>query len=311
MGFNSCMKKLREGKSGTFVSRLATAIISTKFIVSLALIIVVGTFAAWQYHNTTNADKVFWGMVSNNLQTTAYTRHTEQKSGSQSVDQIFQTATSPQNKVFSETVFNQTGADSATALTENLATPTHDYVRYTKITTAQKLDFSGVLNVWGVTEPQIPGDTSGQLFNQAVLGIIPVGNVSASQQREIIKTMKDKNAYSFTVVETNRSLPFGRPTYTMQVTINPVGYISALKMFAEDTGLNHLKNINPEEYAQAQKMSFIVKVDGWTHQMVATEQGEGAKTEVITGRNMKKKLPDTPTDSIPVDELQTKLQSIQ
>lgn len=305
------MKKHLKGTLGTTVSKLTSVVTSIKFIVIIAALLLIGTFSAWQYHNSTNVDRVFWGMVDDSLQTSSYSRHTQQKSGAQSVDQIFETATSPQHKLFSETVFTQTGADSAVAVTENIGTPSTDYVRYTSIETAQNLDFSSVLNVWGITEPQVPGQTSGQLYNQAVLGIIPVGNLDSAQRRIITDIMKESNAYSYTLVETNKSLLFGRPTYTMQVTVNPVGYITALKQFASFVGLNHLEEVNPDEYAQAQKISFTVSIDGWTHQMVATSQGGGSKTEQITGRNIRKTLPAAPDQTIPVDDLQSKLQSIQ
>lgn len=305
------MKKQLKGKQGGFVSKVRYIVTSTKFIVTVAALVVIGTYGAWQYHNTTNADRVFWGMVDNNMQTTAYTRHTEQKSGAQSVDQVFETATSPQHKLFSDTVFTQTGVDSATAVTENIGTPTADYVRYTNIETAKGLDFRSILGVWGVTDPQVPGQTSGQLYNQAVLGIIPTGNLNAEQRREIIKIMHEKKAYTYKLVQTKRSLFFGRPTHTMQVIVNPVGYISALKQFASYVGLNHLEQVNPEEYEQAQKLAFTVTVDGWTRQMTSTDQDSGSKTEIITGRNSKKQLPDAPTETISVDELQQKLQSAE
>lgn len=303
------MKMKLEGMQGGFVSRLRSVITSTKFIVTLAVLILVGTYGAWQYYNTTNVDRVFWGMVDNNMQTTSYTRHTLQKSGAQSVDQVFETATSPQHRLFSDTVFTQTGVDSVTAITENIGTPTNDYVRYTSIETAKKMDFKEILGLWGVTEPQTPGQTSGQLYNQAVLGILPTGNLTAEQRREIIKIMREKNAYDYRLIETKRSLPFGRPTYTMEVTVNPVGYITALKQFAGYIGLNHLEQVNPEEYAQAQKLSFGLSVDGWTRQMTAADQG--GKTEVITGRNSKKQLPQAPKETVPVDQLQQQLNAVQ
>lgn len=304
------MKKL-EGIKGGFVSKLVAVVTSTKFIVTIAALVIIGTLGLWCYHNSTNQDRVFWGMVNDSMRTSAYTRHTQQKSGAQSVDQILVTATSPQHRLFSDSLFVQTGVDSAEAVTENIGTPTSDYVRYTSIKTAQNLDFRGVLNVWGVSNGQTSGETTGQLYNQAVLGVIPIGNLTAAQRREIVKIMQEKDAYSYKLVETKRSLPFGRPTHTFQVTVNPVGYISALKQFADYVGLNHLKQVNPEEYAEAQKLAFIVSVDGWTHQMVATSQSAGGKTEAISGRNLKKQLPEAPRDTIPVDELQLKLQSVQ
>lgn len=299
------------------LDRLTRVITSTKFIISVAFVVIAGTFIAWQYHNTTNSDRVFWGMVDQNLKTSAYSRHTTQKSGSQSVDQVIETSTSPEQLVYSQTVFEQTGVDSATAVTENIGTPTQDFVRYNSIVTSQKgadgkpLDFSKVLGVWGVTESPEDGQTVGQQYNQAVLGIIPTGNLTATQRRELVKQMKELHVYEYKVLETTRIWPFGRPNYTMQVTVTPVAYITMLKTFASQVGLNHLEDINPLDYASAQKLTFTVSVDGWTHQMTRADQSQGAKSEIISGRNLKKSLPAAPTDAISVDELQARLQAVQ
>jgi len=299
------------------LDKITRVLISPKFILTLAGLIVAGTFVAWQYHNVTNVDRVFWGMVDQNLTTAAYSRHTTQKSGAQSVDQVIETQTSPRQVVYSQTVFEQTGVDSATAITENIGTPTHDYVRYKSIATSQKgadgqpLDFSKVLGVWGVTDTPAKGQTVGQQYNQAVLGIIPTGNLTLAQRQELVAQMKQSGAYEYKILETTRTWPFGRPTYTMQVTVKPVAYISVLKTFAGFVGLNHLEDINPQDYASAQQLSFTVSVDGWTHQMTRTDQSQGAKSEAITSRNLRKEMPAVPTDAISVDELQSRLQAVQ
>lgn len=314
------MKKLSlRVKKGSGAPRksLLQIVTSIKFIVSLAVVVAAATLVAWTYHNSTNADRIFWGMVDSSLQTTAYTRHTQQKNASQSVDQILQTSTQPVQEVYAETVFEQSGVDAAQAITENIGTPTYDYVRYTSITTSQKdaqgkpLDFSSVLNLWGVTQVDDESQTTGQLYNQAVLGLIPIGNLNASQRRELIGAMRDHGAYSYKITKTTRSWPFGRPTYTFSVTIKPVPYITALKQYAAAVGLNHLEQIDPEQYASAQQLAFDLTIDGWTHQATSTMQGGGAKTESVSGYNLKKTLPAAPEDAISVDELQTKLQSVQ
>lgn len=310
------MKKRFEGNSG-ITNKLVRFVTSIKFIVTIAVLIIIATLAAWGYHDTTNPDRVFWGMVDDNLRTSAYTRHAQQKNGLQSIDQIVQTSTQPQQRVFGDTVFEQTGVDSARAVTENIGTPTADYVRYTSIQTSQKgadgkpLDFSKALNVWGATEPTQDGSTSGQLYNQSVLGVIPVGNLPAAQRHALINTMKQQGAYSFTVTKTERSWPFGRPTYTFNVLVKPVAYITALKQFAADVGLNHLEEIDPNEYASSSQMAFEVSADGWTHQMTTTTQSQSDRIESISGRNLRKVLPPVPTDTISVDELQARLQAIQ
>jgi hypothetical protein len=306
------MKKLFGNISGKIINTLT----SVRFIVTVAGLVVVATLAAWQYHSITNADRVFWGMVDDNLHTSSYTRLSVQKSGGQGVEQITSATTEPKQRVYGETLFTQTGADAATATTENIGTTTQDFVRYTNITTNQKssngnaLDFSKVLGVWGASEPEGKDQTNGQLYNQAVLGIIPVGNLSSAQRHALIAEMKAEGAYEFKIAQTTRSLPFGRPTYVFQVTVNPVSYIKALKSYAKYVGLTHLEEINPNDYSSSQKLLFTVSVDGWTHQMTQTSQSQGGKNEIITGRNLKKSLPEPPTDTISVDELQTRLQSI-
>ncbi len=305
------MKKNVRGTSVAIVNRFVSVVSSTRFIIGFALLIAAATFGAWQYHNTTNVNRVFWGMVDNSLSASAYTRQTERKQGSQGVTQIFQTALSPQNRLFSDTIYTQTGVDAARAVTENIGTPERDYVRYTDIKTADNLNFASVLGTWGVTEPEVAGETSGQLYNQAVLGLIPVGNLSLADRRELVKIMKDTNAYSYKLIETKRSLPFGRPSYVIELTISPVGYITALQRYADMVGLNHLKQVEPKSYSEAQKIVSLITVDGWSHNMTATDQMGGTKTEQISGWNLKKSIPSEPTKAIPVDELQSMLQSIQ
>ncbi len=310
------MKKIFWGISKRKFNLVQT-LTSVKFIATVAVILLVATFGAWTYHNTTNADRVFWGMVDDNLRTTSYTRHTVQKNGSQSVDQILQTSTGPKHVVYAETVFVQTGVDGARAVTQNIGTVTNDYVRYSSIETSQKsadgqpLDFSDVLNIWGVTEAAEDAKTTGQLYNQAVLGVIPTGNLSQSERRALIDAMRDQNAYSYKITETTRSWPFGRPTYRFAVTVKPVAYITGLKNFAASIGLNHLEEINPSDYESAQELAFEVSVDGWTHQMTVSAQPQAGKNEIISGRNIKKAAPSVPSDPISVDELQSKLQAIR
>lgn len=312
------MIRKRVASEGGSSNVLVRTITSTKFIVSVALVLLAGAAIAWQYHNVTNPDRLFWGAVNNSLQTTSYTRHSTIKEGPQSVDQIISTTTEPKQRVFGDTEFTQTGVDSTTARTENIGTPVYDYVRYTSIVTAAKgerdgkpLDFSSILHTWGGTNPADTSVTQGQLYNQAVLGVIPIGNLTAAQRHDLVKLMKDQKAYNYKVVETNRSGIFRRPTYVMTVTVNPVPYITAIQQFAKEVGMTHLEGINPADYKDAEQLLFTVSIDGWSHQVVQTAQSAGSRTENISGRNLRKQLPDAPKNTISVDELQSRLQSIQ
>src|SRR3990167_2266020 len=275
----ACMKKrLNSIKSGNVIARSKSVLASTKFIIFLSALILSATLVGWQYHNTTNADRIFWGMVDNNFQLQSYVRQNTQKSGAQSVDQIIATSTQPKQVVYSETLFEQTGADATQATTENIGTPYRDYVRYTNITTAQKnaagsyLQFNDALNVWGASETADASISEGQLYNNSVLGFIPTGNLSAADRRELIKQLRDSDAYSYKIVQTNRSGIFGRPDYRFEVQIDPVPYITVIKAFASKVGLNHLEEVDPQQYSDAGTLSFVVHIDGWSHLLTQSSQ---------------------------------------
>lgn len=310
------MKKLF-GTPSLTTNRLIRRITSLKFIVTFAVLMVVALFGAWQYHNTTNPDRLFWGMVDNSLQTTSFSRHSVTKSGGQSADQVVDVSVAPKQTIYSQTRFNQTGADEAQAATENIGTPKADYVRYTSITTSQRnaqgkqYDFSKVINVWGGSQTEDQKLTNGQLFNQSVLGVVPTGNLTSTQRNHLIALMKNKGTYTYKVSKPSREMPFGRPTYTFNVVVSPPAYIGALKEFGRDIGLNQLESVNPDHYKDATKMQFMVSVDGWTHQITHIVQGSGNKDEAITGYNFRKTMPTPPTKTIGVDELQARLQTIE
>lgn len=292
-------------------------VLSTKFVVGLGVLVLAGTYGAWQYHQATDLDKVFWGAVESNLQTTASSRHSFQKNAGQSIDQVTQISTEPSKLANSHTIYEQTGIDSATAVTENIGTEYKDYVRYTSITTSQKgatgepLDFSSVVGVWGVGAVQDESETTGQLYNQSVLGVLPVGSLNLEDRKKLLNFMKEKGVYDYRLTATNRSWLVGRPTYEITVLVKPVAYLEVLKEFARYEGLNHLENIDPQEYKNAPLMSFVVHVDGWTHQVTKASQSTGAGLEDISGKNLKKNLQKAPVDAISTEELQAKLQSVR
>jgi hypothetical protein len=281
------MKKLF-GINSVKTKNLVKKIVSVKFIAGLAVVLAVVAFGAWQYHDTTNADRVFWGAVDSSLQTSSYSRHSVSKSGGQSADQVIDVYLSPKQGVFSQTTYEQTGPDEAQAVTENIGTPYADYVRYTSITTNQKnaagksYDFSKIINVWGSSTPD-KAQTNGQLFGQSVLGSIPTANLTASQRRVLVKMMKEKGVYTYTAKKTSHEGTFARPSYTYNVTIDPSAYVETLKQFGEFIGVTQLRDLDVNDYKKANKIQFQFTVDGWSHQVTSMVQPGGSKSEAISG----------------------------
>ncbi len=310
------MKKLFGNNSGN-TNKIIQRIASARFVTSFAALLLVVAFGLWQYHNATNQDRIFWGMIDNSLQTTSFSKTSTLKSGGQSAQQIIDVFTSPKQAVYSQTHYAQSGADEADATTENIGTPYRDYVRYTEINTGQRnaqgqpYDFSNIVNVWGASETQDAKETTGQLFNQSVLGVLPTGNLTAQQRKQVIKLMKDNKAYSYKMSKPNRQFPLARPNYTFTVSVNPPAYITALKQFAKSIGLNQLESIDPKEYEGSAEMVFQVTVDGWSHQIMEVNQTANNKKESITAHNVRKQPPTPPSKTIDIQELQTRLQSVE
>lgn len=304
------------GNPARKVKGAARKLLSIKVITIAALIVAVGVFGLWQYHNATNTDKIFWGAVNSSLQTSSFSRQSVTKSGGQSAEQITDVFLSPKQGVFSQTRYIQTGVDAAEATTENLGTPYGDYVRYTNITTSQKnaagsaYDFSDIINVWGGSTPD-KSETNGQLFGQSLLAAIPTADLTAEQRRELIKVLKEKNVYSYSATKNKHEGPFARPSYTYTVTLTPSAYIEAMKQFGEYVGITQLKDLNPDDYKQAAKSQFTVTVDALSHQITSMLQPGSSRNETISGHNVRKTLPAAPSNAISIDELQARLQRVE
>lgn len=304
------------GKTSIRTNSFLKQLTSVKFIVILAILIAVIALGLWQYRNTTNTDKIFWSAVNNNLQTSSFSKHNVSQSGGQSADQVTEVYMSPKQAIYSRTHFVQTGSDEAEATTENIGTPYADYVRYTNITTTQKsttgkeFDFSKIINIWGGSTPD-KSQTNGQQFGQALLAAIPAGDLSAAQRRELVKILKEKNVYSYSVKKTSHEGTLARPSYTYTVTLTPSAYVEALKKFGEYVGLTQLKDLNPADYKNANKTQFRVTVDAWNHQIISMIEPGANKEETVSGYNVRKATPAVPSNTISIDELQTRLQSIE
>lgn len=285
-----------------------------KLVLYAAIVMFVVSGLSLWYVTANSSDNVFWGMVNNNLQTAAYTRSSSQDDGQQKAEQITEAQTSPQQLANGRTTITQYGDTSARVVTESIGTPYADYVRYTQVETSQKneqgksLDFSQLINVWGKSEAG-DGATNGQLFNESVLGIVPMGRISAPQRQELIAAMKAKNVYQFVAIESQRHGL--RTTYTYDVKVNPVPYIEVLKQFARDMGLNQLESIDPNQYKSTQPIGVGLKVDSLSHQLLELSYGAGSRTEKMSSYGSLKKLQSPPTDTISIDELQYRLQSVQ
>lgn len=287
---------------------------ASTFTVAAVVIFVISGWAWWHVVRS-NPERTFYSAIDNSLRTTGMSRQVTQESGPQKLQQDAYLSQGAQHVARSTSTIDQTGDVNATIKTESIGTPTTDYVRYVQIDTTQKnaagqsLDFSSLLNIWGKAEPA-QGMTAGDLYNESTLGVVPVANLNAKKRESLLKLIRDQNVYQIDNQKIQRAIEGGRPFYTYEVSVKPEAYVTMLKQFASDMKLTHLETIDPSQYKDGEPIVFKIKVDVWSQRFVEIQYQMGSRVEKYGsfGVNRGVTIPET---TIPTEELQAKLQSIQ
>lgn len=252
-------------------------------------------------------------MLENSLRTESVTKQISQGDETQSLNQTVRLQTGQQHVAQSSTELSQTGLANAEVTTESIGTPTADFVRYVSIATDQKsssgseLDFSKVLGVWGKTEAG--GSTSGELYNESVLGVIPIGNLPADKRKQLVALAEELDVYKVEYENVKRGTLNGRPTYQYTVKVLPAAYVSLLKTYASMSGLTHLTDINPSSYENADSIEFELTVDVMTRRLASITYANGRKENYVSYGSTPQVNP--PTEAVTVEELQSRLQDIE
>jgi hypothetical protein len=284
-------------------------------ILWLAIIIgFIGVGLAY-FYKTTYSDprRVFNAMLENSLRTSSVLKQVTQVSDNQTLDQRVRLQLGGDHVAQSVTTLSQTGLASANVMTESIGTPNADFVRYRSIKTDQKneageeIDFSNIVDVWGRTEAS--ETTSGELYNELVLGVIPIGNLSHQDRKELLQDMTELDVYKVEYENVKRGSANGRPAYSYRVKIRPETYVTLLKKYATKVGLSHLDNINPQNYSSAPPIEFTISVDIMTRRLVGIEYDSG-RQEYYTSYGTEADV-ELPNDTVPVEELQDRLRNIE
>lgn len=284
------------------------------FIISLIILLLAATWG-WYRLDYANPDHVFNRMLANTLATSGVSKQVSQSESEQKMDQSTQLVAAPEHRARSIAALQQ-GVDGSTVVTtESIGTTTADFVRYNNIKTGQKtadgksFNFSSVLGIWGKSDASNPNSNGGaQLYNQTVLGVFPVGNVNPNQRRQLLAQINKDQVYTIDN-HVKKGSQSGRPLYTYSVTVKPVAYVSMLKTFARDLGLQQLEAVDPSQYADSSPIKFTIDVDVWSGELIKINYSDSARSEAFSAYGVRRHI-DLPDKTIPVDELQTRLQQL-
>jgi len=304
-------KVIKAKKRVTTTNRLTNFQLRVVILSGLVILLVGGiTYCRIRMNDP---HRVFNAMLENTLKTRGVFKKSDQTDNFQSQKQTTYLQLGQQNIARGLTELTQ--GENTSVITESIGTPKEDFVRYKEIKTDQlsksgaKLDFTKALNIWGQTGSSQPGETNGQLFGEMTLGIIPIGYLKPSDREKLLNYIKSNNVYEVDYSKVIRTIVNGRPTYKYDVTMKPEAYVNILKKFASIIGLRQLDNINSATFKDSQAAKMTITIDVWSRQLSEIEISDTGRKETYGSYGAKLNV-EQPSDSISVDALQQKLQSV-
>ena len=284
--------------------------------IGVSLLIILVAFAYNRLY--ANPERVFWGMISNNLATNGVTRQVIQTNGPSKSNEISQITFGANPTIHIVKKISDSSSVPATRLTlEGIGTPTDDYQRYSlidrpPIAAQGKPDYSKIYNLWvrsGTTSGADRDNSSPQLFNQTLFGAMIFGNLSQSKRSELVAYLKNHPAYKVDFAKVQRQTEAGRSTYVYKTEIMLRNYAGAVQLFAKALGLSASARISPSSYGPGDKLNVEVSVDVLSRQLIKIGYLDSGAQESYSGYGLSSQL-KLPTRSVNSKTFQEALRAI-
>lgn len=277
----------------------------TPFLV-LLIVALLGIF--WYYKIYTDPQRIFWGMVSNNLSTNSFSKVSSQESGSYSGKEVTQVIFQPELAVHNvRDITDNTQAQPTHIKLESIGTPDTDYQHYLLIDRpaaegGAKPDYSKVYDLWLKSE-----DQGAQLINSNLFGPLLFGHLPQPIKETIIKDLRQ--AYKVDYKNVKKLNMDGRRTYIFNVEVSLAEYAAAAQKYARALGLAVADQINPSDYSEAAKTSITLYVDALSRQIRKVEYQAGNNFESYTAYGIKKEI-KPPKKTVSPEEFQKAINSV-
>lgn len=280
-------------------------------IAAVVLVVVIAAWIFWVkvYDNST---KVFNGMLERSLTTSSFSKAVTQQSSGEIIKQYVTLEMGSYNR--SRTIINVEQGSDNIVQTESIGTPSSDYARYREVKTSQigangkPISFNSVIGIWGKSSPQNGQTTTGTLFNQSILNVVPIANLTAAQREQIMHMISSTHVYQI-VGSPKKNPASDRPQYIYDLKVNTPAFINMIRQFGDDVGLSQLGNVDGSSFTSS-VAEFHVTVDVLSRQLISDNEVGSGRTENFSGYGANTNI-SIPTNSIPISQLEAKLQTIQ
>lgn len=282
------------------------------FIIAGIIFIVSGTMWWRQVYN--NPHRVFESMLSNNLSTQGVTRSSNSVTDGSPVSKTEQVSFVPTAASRTLVTIEQKGTDGAnTKITsESIGTLSADFSRYVSIQTTQKnkagkpLDYSKVENIWGKSDS---AQAQPQNYSQSILSLVPFANLNAETRDKVLKLMNEKKVYDVDYSKVEPKRMDGKSALVYPVKVNTAGYVEVLKVIAKSLGLGDLPSLDPSAYKDQPPVELKIIVDKQSRHVLEVDYGQDQK-ELYSAYGLSLPIVQ-PNKTIPISELQQKVQEVQ
>jgi hypothetical protein len=289
-------------------SRLALGLVA----LALAGAALFGASGYYWYKNVLmDPDRILDGMLDKSLQTTSVYRTVGQSGGQNTVNQATYVAFTPETMAQSFTTLREINdLGRTTVTTETLGNDQTDYVRYNsiKIESTTKRNFDNVVNVWGKREANAETGQATSFLNDALFVIVPFGNLNPEQRKIMTDEINKVGLYD--AESTKTSIKSGRPIITYDIKLDPQALVTVLAKYVEVTGIGKSANLDPASYEGATKLDVELEVDVLSRHVKAIRFANSGRTESYTSYNVVRQI-QKPTETIDVNELQSRLQTLE
>lgn len=284
--------------------------LKTAAMVGIVAVLFLGWL--WWAQVVMSAQNVFNGMIQKSLSTTGVTKAINQDTQSGKLEQLAQAQFGAQNLVEVKTTVNQpTEGGEAKVITQTIATPEDNFVRYKEISLPvqkdkPKTDFSSLVGTWG---KEVKAEGGNGVFSEAVFGIVLFGNLPANQRDELINFMHEKNIYKVDYDKVTSKNVDGKSAYVYPVEVNTAGYVELLKKYDGMLGLGATDQLDAAAYKDKPPIKAEMSVSKNGRQLLKLKYEDEDRSETYIGYGIRKDL-QVPQDAIARKQLEAKLQKL-
>lgn len=281
----------------------------TPVVIVIVAVALVGIFGNLWFTRIYNSPKrVFDAMLRNNFSTSSVTRSSSTV-GQEGLERVEQLSFVPPVASRTYITLSQPSeAGTTTVESETIGTRNADYSQYLRINVAgnqQGNKYAAVQNVWSRSSV---ADGQPQYLAQATQGLIPFGNLNASQRDQIVRLINDKKVFTVNYASTKPQKVGKKSALNFSVAVNTSAYVEMLKVLNKMTGTGDVLDLNAEDYKDQPPVTINVVVDKLTRQVLEATYGQ--QKEVYSAYGLAQAV-DVPEKTIPFSELQQRIQTVQ